>query len=281
LFNAEAQLVGLLVWSDVDRKAHFAATAAQLTEFHRYAAATIVATVTPSAPVAPAFPSGNQFSTRLFDMAFDPMPLPFGATQVNGPVVDVGKVGDFLKGFVRPGTQGAVATFFDRKATQPALAIEYRNEQRAGVVQTWNASGQRVYGCQYQNGQREGLCCLLEDGQPRVALEYRNGQCQGVLLLNGTKAVGSFADRKSAEADSIAGPKLTQLKEIEELIDRTENLLIRDFKVEMKEREEQERRRRASAESLRARERINKRIEQHQKESTENLRAIQKRVTGR
>lgn len=283
LFNAQAQLVGLLVWSDPDRKAHFAASALQLAEFHRHAAATMVAPATlpvVAKPVGPVFPSGTQFSTRFCDTAADPVQLALGAAQSTGQVIDVGKVGDFLKGFVRPGNDGAAAAFFDRKATQPALAIAYRNEQRHGVVQTWNESGQRTYCCQYQNGQREGLCCLWENGQPRVALEYHNGQCQGLLLLNGEKTVGSFADRKSADADSVAGPKLAQLRQIEEAVDRVENLLMRRFQAELEERQEQEQRQRTAAYTRQARERINKRIEEGQRKSAENLRALQKRVSG-
>jgi len=281
LFNAQAQLAGLLVWSAPERQAHFAVPAAQLADFHRQtlAAMSSAATVA-SQPEGPLFPSGSPFSTRFFDTANDPLQLAFSAAQSTGQVIDVGAVGDFLKGFVRPGPLGAAATFFDREAKRPALAIEYRNEQRHGVLQTWNASGQRTYCCQYANGQRDGLCCLLEDGQPRLALEYRNQRCQGVLLLAGATAAQSFPDLNSAQADAAVGPKLAQLRQIEEAVDRTENLIIREFKAEIKKREEQERRRLASEESRRARERINERIRQHQEESNKNLRALQRRVSG-
>lgn len=284
VFNLRAQLVGLLVWNDAMRKSHFAVPTAEIDGFLGRIPDTVVALPAPQIPTSPkppetAFPSGRAFSDSFIRQASTPA-MPNTAESAR-EVVEVGAVGSFLKGLVRPGLVGSAVLFFDRKATQPAMSLEYRNQQRSGLVQTWNPEGQRVYCCQYADAKRDGFCCLLEKGEPRLALEYRNQQCQGVLLLAGGKTEKSFADLSAARADSVAGPKLTELDKIEAEVDRIEPLLMRKFKEELEDREELARRKKTAEYTRRARERINQRIEQHSRENAAALKALQRKAMGK
>jgi hypothetical protein len=286
VFNVHAQLVGLVVWSDPLRQTHFAVPAGEIDGFlgrvsDAMAARPASPTVVRPAVEGPLLPSGRVFSDAYYSLANTPTLLTQTAAKNPLEVVDVGAVGGFLRGFIRPGLFGSAAVFFDRNATQPALSLEYRNEQRSGLVQMWNQEGQRVYCCQYVNAQREGFCCLLENNQPRLVLEYHSQQCLGVLLLAGGKTEKSFADLAVARTDPAASPKLAELDKIEEEIDRIDRQLLRKFKQELDDREDKERRKKAAAYTRHARERINQRIDQHRRENAASINALQRKAMGK
>lgn len=291
VLNASGQLVGLLAWSDPARNAHFAVPAGEIDALLARSrddlaarqpvssppktAPAMPAATTPPRPLGLFFPSGREFSDTFFSSGSDPHWLSSSLRSNPNEVIELVGVGGFPSGLVRPGSSGTAAVFYDRKATRPGIAFDYHRERRNGLVQTWNAAGERTYCCQYRDGRREGLGCLMEAGQPRVALEFSGDKCNGVLLIANMKIEKSFTDFSAAQADPQLAPKLADLEKIESEVDRIEKILNKEYADALKRREI---RKRVGQHNEEARERIQKRIEKRDADRKKSMDALKQKV---
>ena len=228
------------------------------------------------------FPSGRAFSDDFYRTALaNSQQLVFAAAGNPTGILKVKAVGGFPVAYVDAGLSGAAAAFYDKAATMPGVYLGYRNEVRHGLTAAWDEENRPTYSCQYNAGKRDGLCCLFQGGQPRLAAELRDGAYLGILLLAGGKVEKSFPNAAAARADSTAGPMFAEIDKIEAEIGRIEKMMLRKFREEMDDRKEEARRQLAAKQSVQARERSQQRMNQRALDNEDVFRGLKDKGMGR
>jgi hypothetical protein len=98
---------------------------------------------------------------------------------------------------------------------KPKQYITYENGRWDGVLATWNGRGQKEFWGNYSNGQRNGFCCLFRDDALITILECTRNKAEAVHLVTANEVARSWTDVDAALADTICGPMLRQVDEIE------------------------------------------------------------------
>lgn len=113
---------------------------------------------------------------------------------------------------------GAAVLFYPGRnygSPKPQYYITYRSGRRDGVLAIWDTDDQQQYWGNYSNGQRHGLCCLLNDEMLVAVLEYSYGKFDAIHLFADNRITKSLTDEDEAVADAAASAVLQQIDAIE------------------------------------------------------------------
>jgi S1-C subfamily serine protease len=118
---------------------------------------------------------------------------------------------------------GVMLAFHENK--QPKMYVTYVKGKRHGLLKIWDSRGgdsrsHGVFTCRYTMGRRQGFCCLMDEGEPRLVLEYSYDKINAVHVLGGGKIVKSYDS--VASLDGTATSVMEQLKEIEDKLGNEE-----------------------------------------------------------
>lgn len=113
---------------------------------------------------------------------------------------------------------GVMLAFYENK--RPKMYVTYAKGKRHGLLKIWDSRSRGVFACRYTMGRRQGFCCLMDEGEPRLVLEYGHDKIDAVHLLGGGKIVKSYDGVSSL--DGTAASVMEQLKEIEDKLGQEE-----------------------------------------------------------
>jgi S1-C subfamily serine protease len=159
----------------------------------------------------------------------------------------------------------------------PSSVVGYDKGRREEAVKTWDEQGNPLYFCQYTNGRKHGLCCLLRSGAPLLILEYQGGQTKAIHLIKGAAVARSFTSETEAMQDIDAAAALTSIQKIDDELTENE----RKFKKELREQDQEQRRLRVSQLNPQKRANIQNRADARSADASAAIGALRKAVSGR
>jgi hypothetical protein len=123
---------------------------------------------------------------------------------------------------------GELLAFYNDRI--PKFCANYIDGKCDGILTKWNKNGECVYGCQYINGSRQGLCCYFKDNILRILVEMNNNNDTAVHLCSNSELIKSFASIEKAAIDEDAKMFIGEVKTVESEIKSIEN----DYKNQIK-----------------------------------------------
>lgn len=137
--------------------------------------------------------------------------------------------------------EGSAATFY--AAATPMCVTAYDDSRREGPTWVWEESGQLAYWCEYRNGRKHGLACLLENNAPWYVQEWRLGLASRryLIKLEGEVFVAHEIDSDAPTSDEVA-LAAGRIDALDARLAESERRDKQGFAKWYREREERERR---------------------------------------
>lgn len=158
----------------------------------------------------------------------------------------------------------------------PLTYVTYKQGDLHGDLMTWNQRGQRVVFAQFRRDKPHGFYCLYQDDRLWAVLEYELGQVRSVNLVDQQSIGKSFPGKSPAEQDPAGREVLARVTELTgEMADNE-----RDFKKQVAQYVEAERRARARVLSSQRTQDSVDRIRQHDEERSAFLRGMRRRFSA-
>lgn len=151
---------------------------------------------------------------------------------------------------------GLTVAFYNTDA--PMNYLVYERGDRQGTVRTWDPEGNLKYCGQYHKGDRQGFCCLFEEGELKLAVNYGPNTVEAVHLVSNDRLLKSFDDENKAREDATAAAALEELNKLEDALKSNEI----EFKDDLSETIKNLRRNRAGVRNIRNRQAIQQRMNQ-------------------
>ena len=178
------------------------------------------------------FPDGSQFRNNLWEPTLFEVQSIVEATLNGAPShLSVSHLGNLSEAFLRArnhGTEETLVTFYDAERQHPAHRFSYLNRQRHGPVRAWTSDGQRRFCGEYLEGNRSGIFCLYQAGEPRVVAHFEGDQCTQMVVIDKEKGRRQFSLDTDAEEPRVIRA-LREFDVVHEELNSLEQLLQRRF----------------------------------------------------